>query len=617
MREILNVTPSVPESLSLAIDEVLRRSTRHTFQDAKVSKHRIQIESIGSQCLRYMAGCDLLVELGAGQGILGQAISLVSRCPLVAVDRRSNTDAFDEPHGTQRLQATVGSLLEERLVGEKICLVAKHLCGHASDDAIELALRLHEEDKLGLLCLAPCCYVTMSWDRLDPELLTWFEQASFPGTQSRFNLLLDMIRLARGGPKACPTWHLRSDAADGRKACRIINEARLTWLESHGLSVAAVEYCHPDVTPDNLLLLAMPRSSQPFIEEVDVSAPSAVVLLELDPAAPSNLAERVAAYVLPSCRGVSTQGGVLCRTGPEHFESLVRELSADVLLQRVVTRILPFDREAESIPSLLEALGTSKSWRIAAKPRSLEAEICRALPSELLDPKHYTHVLSVFQDSQALRFSLLARDVLDPSAWAERCKEQSGRHELRILEVCTRFKRRSKGPIAVWTDQELRASEIRCWQGLARPMAILRSSGHKQVSDIALEPLSEWHEHLAELLCVEISSSDKESLLFVCHFIQHLKGSYLAPQGTVMMRLRCGKRPKAVKSWLRNTARELQELGFHSIELLHLLVDRDTERTALFDWDENIEKERRVYLGGWNGSVDMPSIGSIAHYRSM
>ena len=312
VREILNVTSSVPESLSLAIDEVLRRSTRHTFQDAKVSKHRIQIEAIGTECLRYMACCDLLVELGAGQGILGQAISLVSRCALVAVDRRSNTDAF-EAHGTQRLQATVGSLLDEQLVGERICLVAKHLCGHATDDAIDLALRLHEQDKLGLLCLAPCCYVTMTWDRLNPEFLTWFQRASFPGTKSRFDLLLDTIRLARAGPSACPNWHLQSDAEDGRKACRIINEARLARLECHGLTVKAVEYCDPKVTPDNILLLAMPRSLE---RDLDESAPSGWVLLELDPAAPSSLAERIGAYVLPRCRGVSTQGGVLCCARP-------------------------------------------------------------------------------------------------------------------------------------------------------------------------------------------------------------------------------------------------------------------------------------------------------------
>ena len=106
-----------------------------------------------------------------------------------------------------------------------------------------------------------------------------------------------------------------------------------------------------------------------------------------------------------------------------------------------------------------------------------------------------------------------------------------------------------------------------------------------------LEPLSEWPEQLcmlAELLYVEISSSDKESLIFLRHFIE-LVSSHLAPQGSIMMRLRCGKRPKAVKNWLRSTARELQELGFLRIELLHLLVDRETERTALFDWDQSIE----------------------------
>merc|ERR1712129_594112 len=84
-------------------------------------------------------------------------------------------------------------------------------------------------------------------------------------------MLVDVIRLSRAGGSEngkyvhCAKWRLRHYLKPGeaevlgRRACRAIDEARLSRLRDMGFNVAMVEYCNADVTPDNVLILAAPQ----------------------------------------------------------------------------------------------------------------------------------------------------------------------------------------------------------------------------------------------------------------------------------------------------------------------------------------------------------------------
>ena len=551
---------AVPETVGLAIDQVVSRRKRQTFQEAKALKHRVQIEAITSQCLSCITP-DLVLELGAGQGILGQTLSLASgQCPLVVVDRRANTDAFDEDFHSEtaemqsfcRIQEEIQNLSEEtmpQLQGAKqILLVAKHLCGHGTDEAIDLAIKL--KNHLGLLCLAPCCYVTMRWDQLTSSSKKWFEErslglgkvillvfktqpipqnaclvrdsaldfswfvppipGSFPGTAQAFDLLIDLIRFARNGAAtACARWRLRQEAAEeevrqmGRKACGVIDEARLQRLEAEDFEVMTLEYCASETSPDNVLLLARPKMAENCRLPCTLSGQGgedggvrthrtngfgSSILLELDPTAPPTMATRLAAYLLSQkaqgerrqlmsvvaespMDGAMMQNALFCLAmDPSRLHELIEELAKDVLLQRVVTRFLPLSDflevelsgVVEKLTKILEELSNSQkvTLRVAAKPRSLEKAICQFLPSNFLSPTHFTHLLSILEltPNISYSFAITPRDILDPGSYTAASKVASSlAHSFQRFDEHLRRARPPATPqaptaVALWTD---------------------------------------------------------------------------------------------------------------------------------------------------------------------
>ena len=60
----------------------------------------------------------------------------------------------------------------------------------------------------------------------------------------------------------------------------------------------------------------------------------------------------------------------------------------------------------------------------------------------------------------------------------------------------------------------------------------------------------------------------------------------LARSGTAVLKMRSGRRPRAVKQWLKDMVSliEGKSSKFNKVELLHLLSDRENERTAIFSW---------------------------------
>uniref|UniRef100_A0A7S4W775 tRNA:m(4)X modification enzyme TRM13 n=1 Tax=Alexandrium monilatum TaxID=311494 RepID=A0A7S4W775_9DINO len=679
--------PGPSADLSGVVASVLSSSKKHTFQQTKTFKHRAQIEAIAAHCLRLLPpACEVVVELGAGQAVLGHAVSAASGLPLVAIERRGNTDAFDtepaaastlppagddgdagadapspaeRPPAARRVQADIADEGAWPDAGH-VAVLGKHLCGHSSDLAVDAALRLGP--RLSLLCLAPCCHAKMRWGCLAPEAQRWLEEAGLPCGADGFALLADVVRLSRvgapgaGAPTPCGKWrlrqHLNGKEAElmGRRACRAVDEARLARLRAAGLRAELVEYCGAGLTPDNVLILASRAPPEdpdaapaaafaPVACQAPSAAPnsaSAGVLVELDPTGPPTLQQRLTAYLLeqqlglfPSLRAAvpvtdalaSRVPGLVCVTrdgDAKGAQALLAELARCPLLQRCATRLLPFGRCSASVPALAEEVaaelalaGPGASVRVFARPRELEGEVCSALGPRLLSPTGFTHQLCVLPAAAdaagVLRRALVPRAEVDLSEWAAARKAEAGcRAFWRCFEVASRWPHRFSGAeaVALWTDGQDPESWLERWADRflppGAPACELRLLGRPRGQDaeapdgLAVRPLREGSGPAAgaSVLLADVSFSGEDAmdalrrLLAACLAGGAVDAARpLAPSGTAVLRLRCGKRPRAVKRWLREAAKSLEaRLAASRVELLHLLGDRDAERTAVFRW---------------------------------
>eukprot|EP00928_Gymnodinium_smaydae_P068915 TRINITY_DN5220_c2_g4_i1.p1 TRINITY_DN5220_c2_g4~~TRINITY_DN5220_c2_g4_i1.p1 ORF type:complete len:756 (-),score=120.45 TRINITY_DN5220_c2_g4_i1:36-2279(-) len=674
-----------PETKTVeAVGAVMDAAKRHTWQQTKALKHRTQVEAIAAQCLRHLpSSCELIVEMGAGQGVLGHAVSMASNLPLLAIERRGNADAFDKEDTaenatggsapvTRRLQADIGDDDAWPETGQ-ITLLAKHLCGFSSDLAIDAAVRLGS--RLSLLCLAPCCHATMSWTKLSPHSQQWFEDAGFPCSLQDFSLLVDVIRLSRAGTESsqyvpCAKWRLRQhvDQSEieslGRKACRAIDEARLARLRAVGLDVKIVEYCDGSFTPDNVLILAAPAGelqegqSSAIPQSLSVeAAPSAGVLLEIDPSQPATIQQRLVSYlheqkmtkfldlltILPITDSVSARTpGLVCHASDEEqMNRLLAQLMRCPLIKRVVTRLMPYDQKATSCEAVasavtkhLSALEPPGTIRVFARPRELERKVITGLPPACLSPARFTHMLFISptndplaahttaeetgggearenaNDSSAstsaygsLQFALLPREVHEFSSWsAERQGDDALRSYWRCAETAIRWPSRFKHAEAVvlLTDKKEAVPWLETWSeqflprnALATELRVVGNpkdgAAAVQINATQVRGASGECGTRASVLLADIGCGGDEAvdtLQVILSRCTQGDEAILAERGIVVVRLRCGRKAKAVKRWHKEIAQQIEsKLNAERVELMHLLTDRDPERTAVFSWD--------------------------------
>lgn len=200
-------------------------------------------------------------------------------------------------------------------------------------------------------------------------------------------------------------------------------------------------------------------------------------------------------------------------------------------------------------------------------------------------------------------YSLLPRSLLDPCAWTEaRKSETAPRSFWRCFEVATRWPQRFEGAeaVALWTDGATPTKWLKRWADLFMPcgseaVELLCPANlklHNKLNNLKVTGQSTHGVSgvtgASILLCDvgfggdEVVEALKE-LLSLCTAKHAL---LLAQRGLVVLKLRCGKTSRSLKRWHRDMARNLEaKLGAHRIELLHLLGDRDQERTAIFEWD--------------------------------
>eukprot|EP00929_Paragymnodinium_shiwhaense_P084477 TRINITY_DN45174_c0_g1_i1.p1 TRINITY_DN45174_c0_g1~~TRINITY_DN45174_c0_g1_i1.p1 ORF type:complete len:786 (+),score=116.71 TRINITY_DN45174_c0_g1_i1:77-2434(+) len=700
-----STSSSTLAAASEAVGAVMSTSARTTFQQTKAYKHRVQVEAIAAHCLRHVPkSCETIVELGAGQAVLGHAVSMASGLPLVAIERRGNVSAFemeDAPNApsVQRVQADIGDVEAWPQCGE-LALLAKHLCSHGSDLAVDAAMEL-SGGRMGLLCLAPCCHSKMSWREWSEDCRQWFREAGFPGEGDDFALLCDVIKLSRAGQAIqgrstpCGKWRMRQHLSDteidvlGQRAARAIDEARLARLRRAGCDVALVEYCEASLTPDNVLLLAVPSGRR---LEVQSRMPTSLggtcedseeqrllqesqrsgVILELDPTGPPSLQQRFTSYLhegqargkFPSLRGVapmvdscsSRTPAVLCTPIPAENElaamqALLMDLTACQVVFRTAVRLLPFSSKALDIAALVEEVKSlarqqdpQALMRVIARPRALEATLVPQLGKEFLAPAKFSHTLCVVEATsdaveggpaggfnEALRFALLPRKELDPTLFGSlqkedelhsrpywRCYEVASRWPQRLAEAATQATSGSSPTVAVWSDSD-RTSWVLPWMqkfvsqqsrlvkmvvntstlpAFSKACAEAPSGSPESVKAMTISyPLSpdtaavDGIQPASILLCDVNSGSDKEIVDALEKLLQvttRCEAPLLSPVGgLIICRFRPGRSARAAKKWHKEMAQLLEErLGASAVELLHLLVDKEPERTGIFHWGD-------------------------------
>jgi len=389
-------------------------------------------------------------------------------------------------------------------------------------------------------------------------------------------------------------------------------------------------------------LLRSPTTRPPLSRELPVG-----VLLELDPTAPASLEQRLVAYlherraagfaalcaVLPAGDAVASRvPAVVCTAAEaERLPALLGELCQCPLLVRAISRLLPFDRRASGprgvvkhVTEMLPAHGEGAAVRVVARPRALESRVCAAFEPGLLAPARFTHTLCVAtsagsgdvkakreeDDDLALRFSLLPRAVFDLPAWTSARKTDVGsRTYWRYLEVASRWAHRLEGATsaAVWTDEPEPVPWLGTWADrFVAPgahIAELRLSASAQSVDVSAIRGS-WARPggaSASVLLSDVRFGGEElvdmlqALLRLAAVaggtarVAEAEGAappLLAPYGVALLTLCCGRKPRSLKRWHREMARSIEaKLGIRHVELLHLLGDREQERTAVLRWD--------------------------------
>ena len=221
------------------------------------------------------------------------------------------------------------------------CVLAKHLCGCATDEALRVFVRAFdgaaeavgsgEQDvvRVSSALLAPCCH---------PSSVSWQEFCGTPQLmalgfdEKDLEILLQLIALSKiprltagstgtgGHKKLAALWELGADRIKllGRLARRTLEHCRLLFVEHvlrrRGISNVAceiVQYVSPAVSPDNLALIiktrvpcvasALPRKlpgTHALLVNAELPRCGVVLLLKATQMDSASLATRVANYLL-------------------------------------------------------------------------------------------------------------------------------------------------------------------------------------------------------------------------------------------------------------------------------------------------------------------------------
>jgi len=146
-------------------------------------------------------------------------------------------------------------------------VIAKHLCGGATDFALERIVKHTQSHEKGLapiklLCIAPCCHQKTKF--LNYCNRNYLDKIGLGGVHI-FKSLVNLIQLSRHKKlksfeykrwKGLQNFEFDEVKTLGRNCRRILEEGRMMKLRENGFQVELVKYTDELTTPDNLIMYA-------------------------------------------------------------------------------------------------------------------------------------------------------------------------------------------------------------------------------------------------------------------------------------------------------------------------------------------------------------------------
>uniref|UniRef100_A0A182FWE6 tRNA:m(4)X modification enzyme TRM13 n=1 Tax=Anopheles albimanus TaxID=7167 RepID=A0A182FWE6_ANOAL len=225
------------------------------------------------------------VEFGAGKGQVAFWVSQVlqtqslSNCGVLLVDRASHRhkrdNKIEDRTLVRRIRADIADLVLEKvdgLSGRQVIGIGKHLCGGATDLALRCLVRCQQDGAVsvrgGLFAL--CCHHRCDWRsfvgkpfllaneirRKDFEMLVRMVSWAVCGTgmsrERRAEEAANDVREAKFD--RCQLTRAERETI-GWKCKRILDVARLQYLERHGFAPHLRRYVTDNITPENVCLV--------------------------------------------------------------------------------------------------------------------------------------------------------------------------------------------------------------------------------------------------------------------------------------------------------------------------------------------------------------------------
>lgn len=236
----------------------------------KRERHRLQRAAIvdAVSALDVVGRGHVFLEIGAGNGELSLAVAeahpeAVRSDAFILLDRESkprgksahgrlSADVQLEARCASVARVKVGiedvqlSALRDSLApGRPIVVLAKHLCGAASDYALR-AIAASSSDVRGVV-LSTCCHHRCTWSSYPSR--EYLRSLRCADSRSAFDML---CRLSSRGVNA-HDFSARADA--GRRAKDLIDEGRAAFLRERGYDASLARFVDASVTPENVLIV--------------------------------------------------------------------------------------------------------------------------------------------------------------------------------------------------------------------------------------------------------------------------------------------------------------------------------------------------------------------------
>ncbi|XP_065584164.1 tRNA:m(4)X modification enzyme TRM13 homolog isoform X2 [Artemia franciscana] len=276
------------------IHEYFRKQIEELQPNAKAWKHLYQNASI----IQVMKNYNLLntghayIELGSGRGQLSYSVAQVlstentvnkNKTAFLLVDRASQRRKFDHRIKTmdefifERLKADLSDIVLSNLPhienSEGVIVIAKHLCGAATDIAFQ---SISQCEKVMAVILAICCHHRCSWSAYcgkhflsqegincnDFSLLTkissWYTCGlKSNGSNQEHDQIAKINELTIQNQLGNMELDHQTKERIGKQCKNIINEGRLAFIRSLGFTGELITYVDPSVSPENVLLVAV------------------------------------------------------------------------------------------------------------------------------------------------------------------------------------------------------------------------------------------------------------------------------------------------------------------------------------------------------------------------